>query len=142
MTDDFTHRVLTLFAAHDCHESVWWRVDDGEISFYVLCSDVFVWGLADLEQVNPVDLPGLEQAFADARAALDHAVDWAPELWVARKRGMRPQGAWYEHVPSELWPLFDACGPKRRVEMGNPHTHPRTAGVQFTASDDPAGVSS
>lgn len=43
------------------------------------------------------------------------------ELFAARVRGMRPQGACYKGYPKDLWPLFDACGPERETGMGNPH---------------------
>lgn len=43
------------------------------------------------------------------------------ELFAARVREMRPQGACYKGYPKDLWPLFDACGPERETGMGNPH---------------------
>jgi hypothetical protein len=43
------------------------------------------------------------------------------ELFCARVRKMRPQGAWYAYCPEAEWPLFDACGPERGVDAGNPY---------------------
>ena len=45
-----------------------------------------------------------------------HKIDlgmYGTELFSARVRKMRPQGASYKLYPKELWPLFDACGPER-----------------------------
>lgn len=43
------------------------------------------------------------------------------DLFCARVRGERPQGAAYKvRYPEELWPLFDAAGPEREVGFGNP----------------------
>jgi hypothetical protein len=43
------------------------------------------------------------------------------ELFAARVRGVRPQGASYSLYPRATWPLFDACGPKRETGLGNPY---------------------
>lgn len=43
------------------------------------------------------------------------------DLFAARVRGMRPQGAAYTFYPPETWPLFDACGPEREIGFGNPY---------------------
>jgi hypothetical protein len=119
----YVHRVLAAFA-FDNTESLWWRVD-GEyapVTFFAQVSDVFWWGTADVEPIAPVDVPLLEQTAADTRRA--GAEVWIAELYAARKRGSRPQGAFYEHIPAGLWALFDACGPLRSVEVGNPRPQP------------------
>jgi len=41
-------------------------------------------------------------------------------LYCARKRKMRPQGAMYEYLNKENWPLFDECGPVREKSLSNP----------------------
>lgn len=33
---------------------------------------------------------------------------------------MRPQGAYYKHIPEILWPLFNECGSEREAGLGNP----------------------
>jgi hypothetical protein len=121
----FVYDILSIFA-FDNTEDIWWRTD-GEyapVTFFVLCNDLFHWGTADLEKITPASLPALKQAFVDAGEAAEHGTVWAAYLFCARQRGMRPQGAQYKHINEAMWPLFDACGPLRPVEMGNPHRHP------------------
>lgn len=119
----FVMRVLTLFAMfpNDCSESLLWRCDGGyaPITFMVNCSDEFAWACADAEPITPADIDALEQAFTDVRAVDPDALYQAPMLFVARKRGMRPQGAAYP-TDARLHPLFDACGPERQIDLGNP----------------------
>jgi len=52
-----------------------------------------------------------------------HPYRFAPvgDLFAARVRKMRPQGAAYKvRYDESIWPLFDACGPVREVGFGNP----------------------
>ena len=121
-------RLLRLFA-FDYTESLWWRgesgehVNEGELSFYVNCNDFFAWGTADCERITlPDDLDALEEAFADAEAV--GAREEGPTLFAARKRGRRPQGAAYRHLPAEVKPLYDACGPHRESSLTNPVATP------------------
>lgn len=128
----FAGRVFALFDKHDRHESLFFRTGNvyggGEYAkpaaFFVICNDAFWWGTGDLEEITPENIDVLEQAFADCHAA-ENVVGTinAAELFAARVRKMRPQGAAYPSEP-ELWPLFDACGPERETDMGNPHPHP------------------
>lgn len=122
---NFVYDVLSIFA-FDNTEDIWWRTDGkyAPVTFFVLCNDLFWWGTADLEQITPDNLPALKQAFVDAGEAADHGVSLAAYLFCARQRGMRPQGAQYKYIEPELQPLFDACGPARTVELGNPKRHP------------------
>lgn len=105
----------------------WFREKDGAVLCLFNCNDFFFWGTADCEEYEVADIPLLEQAKIDCDAANSHSGGiWGPLLWIARKRQMRPQGAYYLHIPTELWPLFDAAGPVRAVELGNPCKHPLT----------------
>lgn len=118
-------RLLRIFCWDDT-DYLWWRGKDsateGPLQFFVNCNDVFAWGCADVEQIeSDEDLDALDQAKADAPN------DW-PFLWVARKRGMRPQGAAYKHFDKESIPLFNACGPWREPGLGNPHDVPHEEG--------------
>lgn len=126
---EFILKVLRIFNGFDgpsC-DAIWWRTD-GEyapVTFLVNCNDEFWWASADCERLTPENLPILERAIADCKAAVPRLGKiWASTLFVARVRGMRPQGAAY---PSEraLWPLFDACGPEREVDFGNPKSAPK-----------------
>ena len=81
-------------------------------------------------EITPSDIPALRKAKVDAAVAGD--TDHFPELYVARRRGKRPQGAWYKYLDTpEIRALFDACGPERQVDLLNPRRHPD----QVEASD-------
>jgi hypothetical protein len=101
----------------------WYTDDDGTIVFYINCNDLFAWACGDAEDIEPADLPELERAITDCKAADKCAGAYGPELFVCRKRQMRPQGAAYPKCKA-LWPLFDAAGQERDVDSGNPKTHP------------------
>lgn len=124
----FTTRVLELFSlSHaDTYDNLFWRVDDGTLSLYANVSDVFDWGSADCEPITADTLPVLEQAYADLKAI--DAAEYTAELYAARQRGVRPQGAAYPGDKSRAWrevsALYDACGPEREIGPGNPKTAP------------------
>lgn len=124
MTDDFVLRVLHATARDDNHDDLWWRTDGGHapITFFVKCSDVFASAYADLEPLTPDTIDEFEQAAADVREACGDAT-YAGDLYCARRRQTRPQGAAYPSDP-RLWPLFDACGPERPLGLDNPKRHP------------------
>jgi hypothetical protein len=110
--ESFALRVLGLFAKHDCYSHLFWRTD-GEfapITFMVICNDIF-YCASDCEDVTPDNIATLEKAFDECKA-LDQ-VDWAPSLFVARVRGLRPQNAAYPTDCKALDALLDACGPER-----------------------------
>ena len=110
----FTHEVLALLAETDCLLSIWWRCD-GEfapVTFFVNANDVFEWACADCEILTPDDLPALRQAISEVRAIDEAKKDEGFTLWVARKRGMRPQRPAYPK-DERIRALFDACGPER-----------------------------
>lgn len=121
---DYARRVLSVFA-FDSTDSLFWRVDAdyAPLTFFVRCDDLFHWGTADLERVDRTDVSLLEQC-ADDVTQHGHP-SWAGELFAARRRAMRPQGAFYDDIPHALHPLFDACGPHRTVGLTNPRPHPR-----------------
>lgn len=101
--------------AFDHTEDLFWRVDGkhAPVSFYIRCNDVFFWGCADLEDITSDNIEVLRQSYKDSKAN-------GAELFCARVRQMRPQGAWYSYCPREEWPLFHACGPERETGIGNP----------------------
>lgn len=115
----------------DLDESVFKLVRDREIIFMVNANDLFYWATADGEEITPENLPVLKQAVRDVRAAFGvtdepapslrsepwdrwyHAGSRGATLFCCRVRGMRPQRPCYEHIPTELHALYDACGPVR-----------------------------
>ena len=132
----YTVRVLRCFDDDGVdQENIWWnasgknwRSDPAEpIVFYIKCNDFFAWGCSDAEEITPDNISILEQCIVDMNALDDslpekqyHTGSWGGHLFCARSRGMRPQGACYRSIPRELWPLFDACGPPREKDFGNP----------------------
>lgn len=98
--------LLRLFEDDDCN-SLWWRINSGDLRMLVHCSDTFYWGTADCEPVTADDLPELTRAKADLPDD-----DW-PILWVARKRQMRPMPPYYKGFSTQTAALFDTAGPER-----------------------------
>lgn len=138
-THEFILRVLRAFDFGD-GDSIWWRTD-GEyapVTFLVNCNDEFYWGCADCEEVTPRNIGILEQSIADCKEATKGksfgagtcsergSTVYAPMLFCARVRKMRPQGAVYpggdDHAGVRL--LLDACGPPRDVDLHNPRPAP------------------
>ncbi|SRR6266567_328282 len=120
-TTDFMLDVLRLFSLDetDCYSSLFWRCEEpGSVEFFVNVNDIFWWATADLEQIMPEDMPVLRQTIADIKEIDPHDKYTGFELWVARKRKMRPQQPAYPK-DERLRALFDACGPARsRAEEG------------------------
>lgn len=81
------------------------------------CSDTFGWGVADAQEITGETLPILEATLKDWKYGLFPLGD----LYAARVRKMRPQGACYKvrYDPS-TWRMFDECGPERELGPGNP----------------------
>lgn len=135
----FLLRVMRVFDGFDgpSTDSIWWRTDEEYAPFtiFVNCNDVFMWGCADCEPLTPANIGEMERAVADCIAATRGKSYWgergtsvfAPMLFCARVRGMRPQGAAYpeggDHAGVRA--LFDACGPERDVGVGNPQRPPQ-----------------
>lgn len=118
MAVSFVKRVLRLFAEYDLYDQLFWteRLEMG-----VRCSDFFFWGTADVQLLAKESLGQLQQAIADCGNVIENGEEFGPLLFAARERRMRPQGAAYDTLPRELWPLFDACGPKRVTDVMNPY---------------------
>jgi hypothetical protein len=121
---EFITELLRIMAQGDAHDDLFWNYRDGQLSFFIKCSDTFAWGTADLEGVAiDEDLAALEQARLDA----DHLEGgWAwPTLYCARKRKMRPMNRWMQQVvgadnEGDIRLLFEAAGPPRESVFGAP----------------------
>jgi hypothetical protein len=109
--NEFYLRVMKCM--EDNNESLWWRTDEeyAPITFLINCSDAFWWGCSDAEEITEENIDILEQSIKDAGD---------PRLFCARVRGMRPQGAMYKYIETKNRHFFDACGPEREIEIGNP----------------------
>lgn len=115
---EFIHRVLGVFYAADARDSLLWCPrEDGSYGFSANVSDVFYWGTADAEDITEENLPLLEQALNDAVAA---GVAYAtPDLFAARQRNLRPQGAATKHMRPEERALYESL-PERTTDLFNP----------------------
>lgn len=122
----YLEAVLDVFRDADSFQSLMWRRTDAGIRFAAMCGDTFAWGTADAERIEPEDVPLLRQCLADLRAADPQLGECdLPELFAARKRGMRPMRLFlYPNCGMRLtdqgWPavreLFLAAGPERDPE--------------------------
>lgn len=125
--EKFVFEFLKFCADNEMCDSFWWRCD-GEyapITFFANCNDMFHWACADAEDVTKDNFSMLKQCAEDIKKIDECCVHYCDLLFCARIRGMRPQGAMYKHMPDKLWELFDACGPERKMDFGNPEPHPK-----------------
>ena len=137
----FVLRVLQAFAFDFCDE-LFFRTDAAyaPVAFFVNCNDFFWWGCGDAEEVTPENIAVFEQAKRDAEAI---ECRWeAPHLFCARVRKLRPQGCCYPKESAAI-ALYDACGPKREIDLGNPYAHPHDGGkYEYTKAMDRASLGS
>ena len=121
---DFIERVLRATSGNAGGMFYRGGEDDPKLTIYGDCSDFFAWGGADAEEITPENVELLESTIAEARAATGDSFDLSLAicLFIARLRGLRPQGAQYERFAHEDWWIveFDAAGPPRSTGMGNP----------------------
>ncbi len=110
----YAERIITeiIIECDADHDISWNTHDNGTIYAFVLCNDLFFWGAADGEEIKESDIPDVVQAYKDSKFH-------GEILWCCRKRKMRPQGAYYKHLKADA-ALFDACGPRRETDFGNP----------------------
>jgi hypothetical protein len=123
MTAQWIEKALELTAGEPSYDT-FWTFKDGQLQLWVNCSDSFYWGCADAEEITEANLPELETARNDLIAAGDTQASHLANLFASRVRKIRPQGALYEYIEPELYPLFNACGPHRPVDLGNPVSTP------------------
>jgi hypothetical protein len=120
---EFVIEILKLMSNYDSTDSLFWKwqKDKNEFKVYVVCNDLFCWASADLEEITQENLTELKKAYEDAVAASPTFGEiYGSDLFCARIRGERPQGAAYPRE-KELYPLFNAVGPERKIGFGNPH---------------------
>lgn len=111
-------RLLSIF--DECKgggytDDIWWRTDSqyAPVTFFVNCNDLFAWGCSDCETVLPSDLDDIQKAVNDCNKNKEDRLGvHGSLLWVARKRKLRPQKAYYKSFTEVEKILFDACGPK------------------------------
>lgn len=123
MNDTEIRRLLKLVEKYEIEDRVHW---DRTLTFYIICNDFFHWGCADGENIETTeDMDLLENCMKEIKYHIKDPMDFTWEntatlLYCAKKRGTRPQGAYYQYISERYWDLFDACGPEREVSFGNP----------------------
>lgn len=139
-TRELMVEILRVFSEEgDATDDLFWRVDpEGNVRFYVNCSDFFYWATGDGEPIETAeDVFALRQALIDTSNAEHNDNEWWwPLLYCARRRGMRPQEPYFkghyepnvngpdypevfhmtypydiDRLTPEQRALFDACGP-------------------------------
>jgi hypothetical protein len=130
---DFIETILLIFDTAECRDELMWtgRWADGVIRFSAQCSDIFEWATADAEGIETEqDIDLLRQCLAElSEADQRHGRHYLAELYAARKRHQRPQGAWFAperwaHVSGAdaIRQLFLDAGPERSIDLFNPQT--------------------
>jgi hypothetical protein len=113
--------------------------DDSKMRVSLNCSDVFAWGSADFEEITEENLPVLKQTaqdLLDINGAGSAATIELSNLFAARVRGQRPQGAYlakFDKFPKDppffihggfdkVKELYRAVGPERGIDLFNPQS--------------------
>lgn len=106
---DLIRRVLVA-TGFDYTGELFWRHDNGVLSLYADCSDVFAWACADCEPIETeADVALLEQCLRDLQAATGETYPrWLTELYAARRR--RRQVAGFLMDPGSRHYVGDATG--------------------------------
>ena len=120
MKTESIFKVLKLIAENDLYDEIYW---DTDFNFYVLCNDLFYWATSDGEAITDDSVEEIEKAIKDTNLAV-----WS-WLYSCRLRKMRPQGGAYAYIDKIYWPLFDACGPERVVDLFNPELQSNVSNI-------------
>lgn len=121
LNHDETIRLLGIMSKHDVCDELWWKAIDEErktLQFFINCNDIFYWACADCEEItNSSDIDLLERSMEDCDRFDD---DNGSILYCARKRQVRPQGAFYKYIEKNAHVVFNACGSERDIDFANP----------------------
>lgn len=127
MTDSSMLRAIKFAANHDVKDGISWETDhNNELILFVVCSDFFFWGTTDSHIITDDSIDEWERAILDVSNIDPSSRGYGSLLYCCRQRSMRPQGLCYNAIPEVLWPLFDECGPERKVGLDNPKHHPNS----------------
>jgi hypothetical protein len=80
--------------------------ENEKYELYINCNDLFFWGCGDAELIT---LEEISELLEYLKLSSKHG----ELLWVARKRKMRPQPAYYDYFDDNEKILFNGCGPER-----------------------------
>jgi hypothetical protein len=119
-TFEEVRRVVDVLSSSDIDYHAY--ATDDEVCVVLNCNDYFWWGTADAERVTYEDIPLLLDCIKELYD-LDKYAFYASDLFLCRKRNLRPQdGIFYNF---ELWrqELIAKYCPKRENDIANP-PHP------------------
>jgi hypothetical protein len=128
-------RLLRFAAEMNLREDLFWGED---LTFSVNVSDVFHWGCSSFEEITDDTLDDFIGDVEEVEAAVKRGGwEYGLVLYAARRRGMRPQGAWFkadanDEVRQNIYPLIRECGPARELGLANPQ-------AEVTAEDAGSG---
>lgn len=129
-TLEYLEAVLDVCQEADHHDMVIWHGTGASRRASVICNDVFAWACADCEEIRPEDIALLRECLSELEVIErtipedrndSVATAYLPELYAARKRGMRPQAPCYEDKNGygpRVAALLDAAGPERSDSDG------------------------
>lgn len=117
----FMYRVLRAIDKCDSHDSLTWNTHGqyAPVTFFINCSDTFYYASADAEEVTIANIHVLEQSVNDCVKHSIYAGFYAPMLFCARVRNMRPIRRMYpnttflEHDMAPVIKMLDEAGPER-----------------------------
>lgn len=112
--NEFMLKMMKFISESDLFGEIVWEFKNDEVSFHIICNDLFWSSTADAEEIKEEDIELLKSSINDA------GFEDGLLLYCARKRGMRPQGAMYKHLNKKNYKFFDECGSRRATGDGNP----------------------
>ena len=137
MTNELILDAMKFAAVYNIRNTIDWIVDDNnDIILCVVCDDFFEDKTVDRQFITDDNINCWRTSVLDVVDINPQLCMYGPLLYCCRMRSMRPQGTCYRKIPEQLWPLFDECGPKRKIGFGNPksrlrqHTNGHVEGVE------------
>lgn len=115
----FFERVIRAFPKYEDQEDMFWTIGDAGIQFWVDCSDTFMWGCGDTEELTPDNIDAYEAAaqFIENLPVPDDpsagGVDkfCTSALFCARVRKQVPMARYMELIKTpELRKVLEDCG--------------------------------
>jgi len=120
-TFDEVYKLMQTFGRLDIDDITWYAKKDGEIEVFVGCNDVFAWGCADMETIEPGDIDLVGDIVSQLESIDTGLSSYWAILYISRKRKLRPQGIIYEGLPKQMIALLNDCGPEREIDICNPY---------------------
>ena len=110
---EYIKQVLYTTREHDISGYLHWHFKENkELQFAIDCSDTFIWGCADAEDLTPDNFPDLLQALKDTYDENLQSSFWGTTLFACRMRKARPMKRFLDIVKDpSIVKLLEDCGP-------------------------------